>query len=40
VFAPDCFEFECGVLFDDALDVFDVAGVERRDDAVFDAHVF
>ena len=39
VLAPDCFEFEAGVLFDDLLDVFHVAGVEGWDDIVFDTHV-
>jgi hypothetical protein len=40
VFTPDCFEFETGVVFDYALDVFDVAGVEGGNDVVFDTHVF
>ena len=40
VFTPDCFEFETGVVFDDMLDVFDVAGVEGGNDVVFDTHVF
>jgi hypothetical protein len=40
VFTPDCFEFETGVIFDDALDVFDVARIEGGNDVVFDTHVF